>query len=35
MGGWRERNIKRLHIVAGILMLVVGAYMLVSSFGLM
>jgi cytochrome c biogenesis protein CcdA/glutaredoxin len=35
MGGWRERNLKHLHIIAGILMLLVGAYMLLTSFGLM
>jgi thiol-disulfide isomerase/thioredoxin len=35
MGGWRENNIKKLHLVAGILMILVGIYMLLTSFGIM
>ena len=34
MGGWRENNIQKLHLVAGILMVLVGLYMLLTSFGL-
>jgi thiol:disulfide interchange protein len=35
MGGWRERNLKKLHWVAGLLMLGIGVWMLLVSFGIL
>ena len=34
MGGWRERNLKKLHLVAGIIMLAIGLLMLAWAFGI-
>jgi len=33
MGGWRERNLRKLHLLAGLLMFLVGLWMLLVSFG--
>jgi len=35
MGGWRERNLKKLHWVAGLLMLAIGIWMVLVSFGIL
>jgi len=35
MGGWRERNLKKLHWVAGLLMLAIGIWMILISFGIL
>jgi len=35
MGGWRERNLKKLHLIAGILMILVAIYLLLTSFGIL
>jgi len=35
MGGWRERNLKKLHWVAGLLMLAIGIWMILISTGLL
>lgn len=32
MGGWRERNLKKLHLVAGLIMLIIGLMMLAWTF---
>jgi cytochrome c biogenesis protein CcdA len=34
MGGWRERNLKKLHLIAGLIMLIIGMLMLAWAFGL-
>ncbi len=34
MGGWRERNLKKLHLVAGLVMLLIGLMMLGWALGL-
>jgi len=35
MGGWRERNLKKMHWVAGLLMLGIGIWMVLTSFGIL
>jgi len=35
MGGWRERNLKKMHLVAGLLMLGIGIWMILTSFGIL
>jgi len=35
MGGWRERNLKKLHWIAGLLMLGIGIWMILVSFGIL
>jgi len=34
MGGWRERNLKKLHLVAGLIMLIIGLIMLGWALGI-
>lgn len=34
MGGWRERNLNNLHLLAGILMILVGGWMILFAFGI-
>jgi len=34
MGGWRERNLKKLHLVAGLIMLLIGLMMLAWALGI-
>jgi cytochrome c biogenesis protein CcdA/glutaredoxin len=34
MGGWRERNLKKLHLVAGLILLLIGIMMLLWSLGI-
>jgi cytochrome c biogenesis protein CcdA/glutaredoxin len=34
MGGWRERNLNKLHLIAGILMVLVGIWMILFAFGM-
>lgn len=34
MGGWRERNLNNLHLIAGILLILVGAWMILFAFGM-
>jgi cytochrome c biogenesis protein CcdA len=34
MGGWRERNLKKLHLVAGLIMLIIGLMMLAWTLGI-
>lgn len=34
MGGWRERNLKKLHLVAGLIMLIIGLMMLGWALGI-
>ena len=35
MGGWREKNIKNLHWISGLLMLAIGIWMILISVGLL
>ena len=35
MGGWRDRNLKKLHWIAGLLMLGIGIWMILVSFGVL
>jgi cytochrome c biogenesis protein CcdA/glutaredoxin len=34
MGGWRERNLKKLHLIAGLIMLIIGLMMLGWAMGI-
>jgi cytochrome c biogenesis protein CcdA/glutaredoxin len=34
MGGWRERNLKKLHLIAGLIMLIIGLLMLGWALGI-
>ena len=35
MSDWRERNSPKLHLIAGVLMLAIGIWMLLVSFGIL